>query len=42
MTKLLLKDLIHQVIEAKGALRYQLDRLDRFTNLLNFFLYGYL
>ena len=34
MTKSYLKDLIHQVSEAKGALRYQLERLDRFTNQL--------
>lgn len=34
MTKTLLQDLTHQVSKAKGALRYQLERLDRFTNQL--------
>lgn len=34
MTKSYLKDLTHQVSEAKGALRYQLERLDRFTEKL--------
>ena len=35
MTNKTLKYLIHQVSEAKGALRYQLERLDRFTNQLS-------
>lgn len=35
MTKSNFKDLTHQVSEAKGALRYQLERLDRFTNQLS-------
>lgn len=35
MTKSYLKDLINQVSEAKGALRYQLERLDRFTEKLS-------
>lgn len=34
MTNKTLKDLTHQVSKAKGALRYQLERLDRFTNQL--------
>lgn len=35
MKKSNFKDLTHQVSEAKGALRYQLERLDRFTNQLS-------
>lgn len=34
MTKTFLQDLTHQVSEAKGALRYQLERLERFTEKL--------
>lgn len=35
MTNKTLKDLTHQVSEAKGALRYQLERLERFTEKLS-------